>query len=34
VGSPAEPANTLEMSEETVAFLYPDGPRTPPPELA
>jgi uncharacterized cupin superfamily protein len=34
VGSPAEPANTLEMSEETLAFLYPDGPKTPPPELA
>ena len=33
VGSPAEPANTLEMSEETLAFLYPDGPKTPPPEL-
>jgi uncharacterized cupin superfamily protein len=34
VGAPAEPANTLEMSEETLAFLYPDGPKTPPPELA
>ena len=28
------PANTLEMSEETIAALYPDGPKTPPPELA
>ena len=34
VGAPAEPANTLEMSEETLAALYPDGPKTPPPELA
>ena len=34
VGAPAEPANTLEMSEETLALLYPDGPKTPPPELA
>jgi uncharacterized cupin superfamily protein len=34
VGAPAEPANTLEMSEETLALLYPAGPKTPPPELA
>jgi mannose-6-phosphate isomerase-like protein (cupin superfamily) len=34
VGAPAEPANTLEMTEETIATLYPDGPKTPPPELA
>jgi uncharacterized cupin superfamily protein len=34
VGSPAEPANTLEMTEETLALLYPEGPKTPPPELA
>jgi quercetin dioxygenase-like cupin family protein len=34
VGSPTEPANTLEMSEETMAFMYPDGPKVPPPELA
>jgi uncharacterized cupin superfamily protein len=34
VGAPAEPANTLEMTEETLAALYPDGPKTPPPELA
>ena len=34
VGAPPEPANTLEMDEETLAFLYPDGPKVPPPELA
>jgi uncharacterized cupin superfamily protein len=34
VGAPPEPANTLEMSEETLAFMYPDGPKVPPPELA
>jgi uncharacterized cupin superfamily protein len=34
VGSPAEPASTSEMSEETLALLYPEGPKTPPPELA
>ena len=33
VGAPPEPANTLEMSEEDLAFLYPDGPKVPPPEL-
>ena len=33
VGAPAEPANTLEMSEETLAFMYPDGPKALPPEL-
>jgi uncharacterized cupin superfamily protein len=33
VGAPAEPANTLEMSPETLALLYPDGPRGLPPEL-
>jgi uncharacterized cupin superfamily protein len=32
-GTPNEAANTLEMSEETVAFLYPDGPKALPPEL-
>ncbi len=32
-GAPHEAANTLEMSEETMAFLYPDGPKTLPPEL-
>lgn len=34
VGAPAEPANTLEMTPETLAFLYPDGPKALPPELA
>ncbi|MDX6637940.1 MAG: hypothetical protein QOJ01_1451, partial [Solirubrobacterales bacterium] len=33
VGVPPEAANTLEMSEETIALLYPDGPRALPPEL-
>jgi quercetin dioxygenase-like cupin family protein len=33
VGAPAEPANTLEMSAEILARLYPDGPRALPPEL-
>ena len=34
VGAPPEPANTLEMTEEDLAFIYPDGPKVPPPELA
>jgi hypothetical protein len=33
VGAPAEPANTLEMTPELIAQLYPDGPRALPPEL-
>ena len=33
VGAPPEPANTLEMSEEELRWLYPDGPRALPPEL-
>ena len=33
-GTPNEAANTLEMSEETLAYLYPDGPKALPPELA
>ena len=32
-GAPPEAANTLEMSEEELAFLYPDGPKALPPEL-
>jgi len=32
-GAPTEPANTLEMSPEELADLYPDGPRALPPEL-
>jgi mannose-6-phosphate isomerase-like protein (cupin superfamily) len=33
-GAPNEAANTLEMSEETLALMYPDGPKALPPELA
>ena len=33
VGAPQEAANTLEMSEETLSRLYPDGPKAMPPEL-
>ena len=32
-GTPNEAANTLEMSPETLAALYPDGPQALPPEL-
>lgn len=32
-GAPPEAANTLEMSEETLRALYPDGPQAMPPEL-
>src|SRR4051812_33406799 len=34
VGAPPEPANTTEMTEETLAWIYPDGPKAMPPELA
>ena len=34
VGAPPEPANTLEMTDEELAWLYPDGPKAVPPELA
>jgi quercetin dioxygenase-like cupin family protein len=34
VGAPSEAANTLEMSAETIARLYPDGPKALPPELS
>jgi len=34
VGAPPEPGNTLEMTEYELAWLYPDGPRAMPPELA
>ena len=34
VGTPQELANTLEMTPEHLAELYPDGPRALPPELA
>jgi quercetin dioxygenase-like cupin family protein len=33
VGAPPEPANTLEMSAEELAWLYPDGPKALPPEI-
>jgi uncharacterized cupin superfamily protein len=33
VGAPPEAANTLEMSEEQLRGLYPDGPKALPPEL-
>lgn len=33
VGAPQEPANTLEMTEEQLRKLYPDGPKALPPEL-
>ena len=32
-GAPPELANTLEMTPEQLAFMYPDGPKAPPPEL-
>jgi quercetin dioxygenase-like cupin family protein len=34
IGTPAEAANTLEMTSEQLAELYPDGPKALPPELA
>jgi quercetin dioxygenase-like cupin family protein len=34
VGTPPEFANTLEMTAEQLAHLYPDGPKALPPELA
>ncbi len=34
VGTPAEAANTLEMTPEKLSELYPDGPKALPPELA
>jgi uncharacterized cupin superfamily protein len=33
VGAPPEAANTLEMTEEDLAWIYPDGPKAMPPEL-
>ena len=32
-GAPREQANTLEMTEEDLAWMYPDGPKAMPPEL-
>jgi uncharacterized cupin superfamily protein len=34
LGAPPELANTLEMSEELLRSIYPDGPKALPPELA
>jgi uncharacterized cupin superfamily protein len=34
VGAPPEDANTLQMTPELLAELYPDGPKALPPELA
>jgi quercetin dioxygenase-like cupin family protein len=34
VGTPPELANTLEMSPDQLAWMYPDGPKALPPELA
>ncbi len=34
VGAPPEPANTLEMTPEQLADLYPDGPKALPEELS
>jgi quercetin dioxygenase-like cupin family protein len=33
-GAPPELANTLEMSEDQLRTLYPDGPKAMPPELS
>ena len=33
-GAPQEAANTLEMTPQQLARLYPDGPKAMPPELA
>ena len=33
VGAPREFANTLEMTEDDLEFMYPDGPKALPPEL-
>lgn len=33
VGAPPEAANTLEMTPEDLAWLYPDGPKALPPEI-
>jgi uncharacterized cupin superfamily protein len=33
VGAPPENANTLEMTDDELAFRYPDGPKALPPEL-
>ena len=33
VGAPKEAANTLEMTEEDLSWIYPDGPKAMPAEL-
>ncbi|MBA2516183.1 MAG: cupin domain-containing protein [Solirubrobacterales bacterium] len=33
VGAPPEAGNTLEMTQDQLAYLYPDGPKALPPEL-
>jgi quercetin dioxygenase-like cupin family protein len=33
VGAPPEAANTLELTPEELAWIYPDGPKALPPEL-
>jgi mannose-6-phosphate isomerase-like protein (cupin superfamily) len=33
VGAPPEAANSTEMTEETLAWIYPDGPKALPPEI-
>ncbi len=33
-GAPVEAANSLEMNEDTLAFIYPDGPKHLPPQIA
>jgi quercetin dioxygenase-like cupin family protein len=33
-GAPPEAANTLEMTDDELAWMYPDGPKALPPELA
>jgi uncharacterized cupin superfamily protein len=33
-GAPPEAANTLQMTEQQLRFLYPDAPKALPPELA
>jgi len=34
IGTPPERANTLEMTPEQLAQLYPDGPKALPPEFS
>ena len=34
VGAPTDFSSTLEMSEQDLVLMYPDGPKAMPPELA